>query len=239
MQAGRYVRQEKVLGQKGQDKLAKSSVCIVGCGGLGCPISLYITSSGVGSITVIDDDTVSLSNLHRQILFNEHDIGLSKVRVASEKLQKINSSASIIPVYARLNERNIEEYIQNHDLIIVGCDNLPTRYIINDACCKLNIPFINASVQGDEGSLAFFDIQHGCYRCVFPETPPADILLSSEDAGVLGAMVGVIGTVAATMAIEILTGNKKSYINKIFRFDSLTLRIKTFPFAQDELCQSC
>lgn len=239
MKTERYIKQLKVIGWSGQEKLSKSSVFIVGCGGLGCPVSLYIVSSGIGKVTIIDDDVVSLSNLHRQILFDENDVGLSKVGVACEKLKRINSSVEISPINDRLCINNIEQYINGHDLIIVGCDNLSTRYIVNDACCKMHLPFINASVLGDEGSITFFDITHGCYRCLFPDTLSDKIIPLPEEIGVLGSMVGVIGTATATMAIEVLIGNKSNYINKIFNFDSLTLQMKTFPCSKEDSCQFC
>lgn len=235
----RYERQRKVIGMLGQEKLKKSAVCIVGCGGLGCPVALYMVASGVGKITLIDDDVVSLSNLHRQILFGEKDIGLPKVDVAKNKLHQLNSHVDIVTVKDRVTAVNVEQYIQRHDLIILGCDNLSTRYAVNDACCAMQIPFINASVLGDEGAITFFDIANGCYRCLFPEPPPEHVIPSPDKMGVLGASVGVIGTAAATMAIEILAGQKANYVNKIFVFDSLTLEMKSFLFSKGNDCTSC
>lgn len=239
MDSGRYNRQLKVIGSTGQISLEQSSVFIVGCGGLGCPISLYLASSGVGQITIIDDDIVSLSNLNRQVLFGEDDIGLPKVDVAKEKLLKINSHVKVNGINDRLNEYNAMKYIHGHDLVIIGCDNLPTRYVINDVCCKIQKPYINASVLGDEGSIIFFDIAHGCYQCLFPKPPTKNTIPLPEDTGVLGPLVGVIGTVTATMVIEILIGNKFNYINKLFTFDSQTLKMKELPFSKEDSCISC
>ncbi|ELG2268044.1 HesA/MoeB/ThiF family protein [Salmonella enterica] len=239
MNIERYERQCKVIGLTGQEKLKNSSILIVGCGGLGCPVALYATSAGIGKITIIDDDIVSLSNLHRQILFGENDIGLSKVTVAKEKLLQINSEIKIIDINDRLNVNNADEYISGHDLVIVGCDNIATRYVINDICCKKHIPYINASVLGDEGAITFFDITHGCYRCLFPDIPTDNSIPLPDNVGVLGPLVGVIGTSAATMAIEVLIGNEFNYINKIFTFDSKTLRMKAFPFSADKHCNNC
>ncbi|OKO99479.1 HesA/MoeB/ThiF family protein [Xenorhabdus eapokensis] len=239
MNDDRYDRQIKVIGNEGQRKLKKSSVLIVGCGGLGCPISLYLSTAGVGKITLIDDDVISLSNLHRQILFGENDIGMLKVDVAKRQLLKLNSDIEIISINDRVNINNVEGYIDNHDIVIVGCDNLETRYIANDACCKMHIPYINASVLGDEGSITYFDIDNGCYRCIFPSAPKDKLIPSPVDIGVLGPLVGVIGTTTATMAIEILIGNKLKYINKIFTFDSLTLSMKGYPFSKNEYCCGC
>ncbi|CAI2161199.1 Molybdopterin-synthase adenylyltransferase [Serratia fonticola] len=235
----RYGRQIKVIGNDGQKKLKEASVIIIGCGGLGCPISLYMATAGVGKITIIDNDIVSLSNLHRQILFGDSDIGLLKVDIAKKQLLKLNPNIEIISISERLNVSNVEKYIENHDMVIVGCDNLETRYIVNDACCNMRIPYINASVLGDEGSITYFDVNNGCYRCIFPSAPKEKLIPLPEDMGVLGPLVGVIGTTAATMAIEILIGNKLKYINKIFTFDSLTLRMKGYPFTKDKCCLSC
>jgi len=235
----RYERQRKVIGTLGQEKLKKSAVCIIGCGGLGCPIALYMVASGVGKITLIDDDVVSLSNLHRQILFAEKDIGLSKVAAAKNSLVQLNSHVEIVTVNDRVTAGNVEKYIQGHDLIIIGCDNLPTRYAINDACCVMHIPFINASVLGDEGAITFFDIKNGCYRCLFPDSLSDKVIPPPDKIGVLGALVGVIGTSTATMGIEILIGQEANYINKIFVFDSLSLEMKSFSFSKDNYCSSC
>lgn len=239
MNAERYIRQVNVIGHLGQELLSKSSVVIIGCGGIGCPISLYITSSGVGRVTIVDNDVVSISNLHRQILFDEYDVGLPKVDVARGKLERINSNVEIISVNDYVNIDNVDDIISGHDLVIIGCDNLSTRYILNDACCRIGIPFINSSVQGDEGSISFFDITNGCYRCLFPDPLSEHIIPRPEETGVLGAMTGVIGTATATMAIEILIGNESNYINKIFNFDSLTLKMKSFDFSKELMCETC
>ncbi|MBD2794386.1 HesA/MoeB/ThiF family protein [Xenorhabdus sp. 42] len=235
----RYDRQIKVIGNDGQEKLKKASVLIIGCGGLGCPISLYMSTAGVGKITLVDDDVVSLSNLHRQILFEEDDIGKLKVDVAKRKLLKLNSNIEITGINDRINASNSANYVDNHDIVIVGCDNLETRYIVNDTCCKMGTPYINASVLGDEGSIAYFDIVNGCYRCIFPNAPKDKLIPLPADIGVFGPLVGVIGTATATMAIEILIGNELKYINKMFTFDSLTLKMKGHSFSKDECCRSC
>lgn len=239
MESLRDKRQINVISPHGQKKISNPSVFIVGCGGLGCPVSLYLTASGVGEISIIDDDVISVSNLHRQILFDERDVGKPKVMVAAEKLRKINSAARLNVYRDRISKHNAEKYLKGHDLVILGCDNFLTRYIVNDACCRLNIPFINASVQGDEGSLSYFDIEHGCYRCIFPEIPPDLVLPTPEEAGVLGPVVGVIGTTAATLAVRILTGNYEHYLNTIYNFDSTTLQMNTYSFTKESCCPGC
>lgn len=235
----RYGRQVKVIGNDGQKKLKEASVVVIGCGGLGCPISLYMATAGVGKVTIIDNDVVSLSNLHRQVLFGDSDIGMLKVDVAKRQLLKLNPNIEIISVNDRVNVNNVQRYIESHDIVIVGCDNLETRYIVNDACCNMKIQYINASILGDEGSITYFDIDNGCYRCIFPNVPKDKSIPLPDEMGVLGPLVGVIGTITATMAVEVLIGNKSKYINKIFTFDSFTLRMKGYPFSKDVCCLSC
>jgi len=239
MQDERYIRQVKLIGEEGQEKLKSSSVLIVGCGGLGCPISLYMATAGVGKLTLIDDDVVSLSNLHRQILFGFNDIGMVKVDIAKKKLLDLNPRMEITSINERLDINNVKRHISNHDLIILGCDDLDTRYIVNDACCDMNIPYINASVLGDEGSVTYFDIVNGCYRCIFPDAKSNNLTPRPEDIGVLGPLVGVIGTATATMAIEILINNESYYVNNMYVFDSLKLKMKGYSFEKSHSCISC
>jgi len=235
----RYARQKKVILDCGQDKLKAASVLIIGCGGLGCPVALYLATSGIGSITLIDDDVVSLSNLHRQVLFSENDIGLSKVEVAKRKLETLNSEVTIKTIDYRLDSNNSKEIIDKHDLVIVGCDNFPTRFVISKTCNELDIPYINASVLGDEGTIAFYDNIHGCYQCMNPDLKSLENIPAPSEIGVLGSMVGVIGTATATMAIEIIIGNQTNYLNKIFSFDAITLNMKSFEIEKNNFCKLC
>ena len=235
----RYARQKKIIGSIGQDKLTKSSVLMIGCGGLGCPISLYLVASGVGHITLIDDDVVSLTNLHRQVLFGEEDIGLKKVDVAKTKLNAINSHVKVTAISRRLMSDNARGIIEGHDLVIIGCDNFDTRFLVSELCHLLSINYINASVLGDEGAIAFYDNDNGCYQCSTGPKEELSIIPTPNDIGVLGAMVGVIGTLTATMAIEILTGNSDEYINKIFTFNSKNLNVKSYFLEKNVNCHLC
>jgi len=239
MNLSRYERQIKVIGSAGQDRLGGSSVFIVGCGGLGCPIAIYLAASGVGNITIIDDDVVSLTNLHRQIIFKESDIGLPKVAVAKKYLSDLNSEVNIFAIKDRLNKDNSKKYLEGVDLVVVGCDNYATRYDVNDACSKLGQRLVNASVLGDEGNVSFFDMKNGCYACDFPEAPPSNSIPLPGDVGVLGSLAGVVGTMAATMAIEILIGNEINYVNKIFTFDSVSFRSAILPLEKNTFCKTC
>ncbi|PMH07982.1 hypothetical protein BCU75_14475 [Vibrio splendidus] len=239
MVSERYSRQVKVIGNEAQEQLQKSSVLIIGCGGLGCPISLYLSTAGVGSLTLVDDDIVSMSNLHRQVLFGEDDIGLSKVEVASTKLKKLNSNVNIADYHTRLNKENSSSIIDGHDLVIIGCDNFETRFIVSESCQRLQVPYINASVLGDEGAITFFDVQGGCYQCLYPDLDVLNVIPTPSSIGVLGPMVGVIGASASTMALQILIGKKEKYLNKIFSFDSDTLLMKSFYYDKNENCINC
>lgn len=239
MEMDRYARQKQVIHDSGQRKLKDSSVLIIGCGGLGCPTSLYLASSGVGKLSLMDDDVVSLSNLHRQILFSEQDIGKSKVKVAQEKLKCLNSDVDITAIDFRIDESNAIETIREHDLVIVGCDNFWTRFIVSNACYQLQIPYINASVLGDEGAISFYDNINSCYQCNNPDFESLNNIPKPSDIGVLGAMVGVIGTSTATMAIEILIGNQTNFLNKHFVFDALTLQMKSFDIEKNDTCELC
>lgn len=182
---------------------------------------------------------MSLSNLHRQILFSEADIDIPKVYVAKAKLKAINSTAKIDAIWDRLTLKNAQNLIANHDLVIMGCDNFETRILVSKMCRDNDVKYINASVLGDEGNIAYYDNQHNCYMC---NTPSNDDLLQIPDpmsVGVLGPMVGVIGTMAATMAVEVLIGNDAPYYNRIYTFDSRTLKIKDFPLEKSINCTVC
>jgi molybdopterin/thiamine biosynthesis adenylyltransferase len=235
----RYVRQEMVIHKAGQHKLQNSSILIIGCGGLGCPIALYLASSGVGKLTLMDDDIVSLSNLHRQVLFTEQDIGEKKVTIARDKLKLLNSEVNISALDYRLDERNALHEIMEHDLVIVGCDNFWTRFIVSNNCYQTQTPYINASVLGDEGAISYYDNNNSCYQCNNPDYESLNNIPKPDDIGVLGAMVGVIGTAAATMAIEVLIGNQENYLNRHFVFDALTLQMKSFEIEQNDTCKLC
>ncbi|MDC0535757.1 HesA/MoeB/ThiF family protein [Francisellaceae bacterium] len=234
----RYQRHFSLIGIDGQTKLSQASVLIVGCGGVGSPVSLYLTAAGIGRIGLIDHDVVDLSNLQRQILFNENDLNKSKVLSAEAHLKALNSEIDINTCVERLDQTVAEKLFPEYDLIIDGSDNFQTRYLVNDICCQLNKPFISASVLKTQAQIGFFDIKSGCYRCLFPDAPPSELIPNCAEAGVLGSIVGVIGTMAATLALNYFI--KDSYpSNAIKIFDSETLSIKNLSYAKSSDCVSC
>lgn len=195
------------IGLNGQIALKQAKVAVVGAGGLGCPVLQYLASCGVGTIGIIDFDTVDVSNLHRQILYTADDVGKKKAILASEKITSQNSFIKTIVHDVLLDETNIEAIIKDYDLVIDGCDNFTTRYTVNDACVKLNKPLVYGSILGFEGQVAVFNYKGSKnLRDIFPEAPNAEDVPSCSENGVLGTLPGVIGTMLAHEAIKIITG---------------------------------
>tara|TARA_R100001369_G_scaffold32700_1_gene57368 strand:- start:11016 stop:12041 length:1026 start_codon:yes stop_codon:yes gene_type:complete len=203
----RYDRQIKLdeVGVSGQEKLHSASVLIVGVGGLGCPAAQYLAGAGVGKIGLMDHDKVSITNLHRQGLYNEDEIGKSKAIVAKEKLQRLNSEIELVAIEEALTIDNAEKLFREYDLIIDGTDNFETKYLINDACILEGKPWIYASIYKNEGQLSVFNYQNGpSYRCLFPKTTRQNI--SCETTGVLGVVPGIFGMLQAMEALKIILG---------------------------------
>ncbi len=228
------------MGISGQEKLKAARVLVIGAGGLGCPVLQYLTAAGVGTIGVIDDDTVDVTNLHRQILYSADDIGKGKAVTAVEKLSVMNPFINLIAITARLDESNASEIISNYDLVIDGSDNFPTRYLANDICVSLNKPLVFGSILRFEGQVSVFNYKNGpTYRCLFPEAEEGD---NCEIAGVIGILPGIIGTYMANETIkiicefgEILSGkllvlNALGNTNNIFTFR----RSAQFPVVQNK-----
>lgn len=216
----RYDRQIRLSawGQKSQDLIAKSRVLVVGAGGLGCPVLQYLTSCGVGEITVMDADKVSLSNLQRQILFSESDIGKNKAKVAVEKLQKLNSEIKITALDYFLDKSNAVELVSAHDLIIEGSDNFACKYLVNDACIIANKPWVSGSIEGFTGQLSVFNYQGGpSYRCLFAEQGQA---ANCNEIGVLGTLPGMVGSMMANEALKVLANLPNVYSGKLLQIDA-------------------
>ncbi|MFW0717857.1 ThiF family adenylyltransferase [Pedobacter sp. N23S346] len=229
MDQERYSRQLilKGFGSEAQQKLSEARVLVLGAGGLGCPVLQYLAAAGIGTIGMVDDDTVSLSNLHRQILFDTSDIGKPKVQVAAKKLRLMNPDISIKDHHIRLNKNNILNLLESYDLIIDGTDNFESRYLINDACALLKKPLIFAAVSGFEGQLAIFNVKdkQGIatnYRDLFPIPPKAGEVQNCAENGVLGVLPGIIGTMVVAETIKLITGIGQPLINKLFHYHSLT-----------------
>ncbi|MDQ3394129.1 MAG: molybdopterin-synthase adenylyltransferase MoeB [Bacteroidota bacterium] len=224
------------IGKVGQEKLKAAKVLVIGAGGLGCPILQYLTAAGVGKIGIIDFDVVDESNLQRQILFNVDDIGQHKARVAAARLKKQNPFVDFHVFQEKLDVLNALQVIQDYDLVVDGCDNFATRYLVNDACVILDKPFVFGSIFKFEGQVSVFNFKepnghHGpTYRCLFPDTPSQDEAPNCATIGVLGILPGIIGTFQANEAIKILTGIGHPLSGKLLMFDALTMQFHTIKF---------
>ena len=225
----RYHRQIilKDFGEAGQQKLFSAKVLVVGAGGLGCPALQYLAAAGVGTLGIIDGDMVDLSNLHRQILYSVHDIGFPKAEKAAEKLRELNPEITIKAYGERLNNQNAFSIIREYDIIIDGSDNFATRYMINDACVILNKPIVHGSVSQFQGQIAILNYRKNDagepvnYRDLFPKPPKEDEVPNCAEAGVLGVLPGIIGTMQASETIKLITGIGHPLINRIITFNAL------------------
>lgn len=232
------------IGEKGQLKLLNSRVLIVGAGGIGSPVAWYLAAAGVGNIGIIDDDIVDRTNLQRQILHTEQSVGAFKVDSAKERLEALNPKINIMPIKERLNAENIESIIGDYDVVLDGTDNFTTRYLINDACVKLNIPNIHGSVFRFEGQVSTFwpasaHDNAPCYRCVYPTPPPPELAPSCAEAGVLGVLPGMVGVICATEAIKILTGFGNLMVGKLLCFNAATWNFDMYDVDQKQDCKYC
>src|SRR6185369_12427386 len=207
-QTQRYARHTMLpeVGEAGQLKLLKSKILCLGAGGLGSPVGLYLAAAGVGTLGFVDDDVVDPSNLQRQILHANDRVGMPKVESAVIAVAKINPDVKVIPHQTRLSSENVLDIIKDYDVIVDGTDNFPTRYLLNDASLKLGKPVVHGSIYRFEGTVMSFIPGKGCYRCQYPSPPPPDMAPSCQEAGVLGVLCGVIGSLQANEAIKILLG---------------------------------
>ena len=222
------------FGPEAQATLQRSRVLVIGAGGLGCPILLYLAAAGVGQLTIIDADMVDVSNLQRQVLFTTADIGHPKVEAAARRLVALNPCIKVTAHIARLTRSNALELIQAHDVVVDGSDNFATRYLVNDACILAGRPLVYGAIQGFEGQASVFNYKKGpTYRCLFPEPPAPGTVPNCAEAGVLGVLPGLIGTVQATEAIKILTGIGDPLSGRLLLWNSLTMTSRTLRFAAD------
>lgn len=221
----RYARHLLIpeVGESGQIKLIQSKVLLLGAGGLGSPVAMYLAAAGVGTIGIVDADIVESSNLQRQILHGEDTLGMPKVESAANAIRRLNSAVKVQPHPVYLDESNVLEILREYDLVVDGTDNFKTRYLINDACAKLGIPNVHGAVYRFEGYVTTFTTSRSapCYRCIYPEPPPAEMAPSCAEAGVLGILPGVIGLLQAVEAIKILLGIGSNLAGKILKYDAL------------------
>ncbi|MBI9033554.1 MAG: molybdopterin-synthase adenylyltransferase MoeB [Bacteroidales bacterium] len=223
------------VGTEGQTKLKKAKVLVIGTGGLGCPVLLYLTAAGVGNIGIIDFDTVSESNLQRQILFDTHDIGKSKAKVAAKKLKAQNPYVNFEVYSTKFSKQNALKLVGEYDLVIDGTDNFPSRYLLNDACVISGKPFVFGAIYKFYGQVSVFNYKNGpTYRCLFPEQPQEDEVPNCSTIGVIGAIPGIIGTLQASEAIKIILGKGEIMSGKLFQIDLLSLNIDLIDIYKDE-----
>ncbi len=228
------------VGVEGQKKLLAAKVLVVGAGGLGCPISLYLAAAGVGTIGLVDFDTVDASNLQRQILFTTEDVGKPKVEVAAKRLKALNPDVTVNTYAVALKSDNIMDILKDYDMIIDGTDNFPTRYLTNDAAVLSGKPNVYGSIFRFEGQVTVFKTPEGpCYRCLYPEPPPPGEVPSCAEGGVMGAMVGTIGAIQATEAIKLITGAGKPAIGKFVIYNSLDVNFRVLKLHKDPECPVC
>lgn len=237
----RYSRQLMLgeVAEAGQLKLKQAKVLIIGMGGLGTPAAQYLAGAGIGHLTLVDFDEIELSNLPRQILYAEHDLGEAKVIAAAERLAEINSDIEVIAINEKLDEAALVKHIAKADLVLDCCDNLNTRYAINAQCRELKIPHVSGAAIGFDGQLAFFEHSESsapCYRCLFPEG--SEQQLNCASAGIIGPVVGMIGAMLALVAIEYLLGMAVNN-NELRCFDGRSLSWQTWKITKDPHCPCC
>jgi sulfur-carrier protein adenylyltransferase/sulfurtransferase len=228
------------VGEEGQAKLLKAKVLLVGAGGLGCPSAYYLAAAGVGTLGIIDNDVVDISNLQRQILHTNDRVGKPKVESAKMTLEALNPDVKVIPYRAKLTSANIMEIIKDYDIVVDGSDNFPTRYLVNDACILTKTPNVHGSIfQFDGQATVFYPGQGPCYRCLYPEPPPADMAPSCAEAGVLGVLPGLVGVIEALEAIKLILGKGDPLIGRLLCFNTLTMEITTLNLRRDPNCPMC
>jgi sulfur-carrier protein adenylyltransferase/sulfurtransferase len=239
----RYARHLAIpeLGEKGQLRLLKSRVLIAGLGGLGSPAAFYLAAAGVGTLGLLDSDSVDESNLQRQILHDTESIGRRKVASAAETLARFNPQTQLRSFDQRMSTDNARDLVQEFDLILDGTDNFSTRYLLNDVCVALKKPLVYGSVLGFQGRVAVYDPskKSPCYRCIFPEPPPRGMAPTCVEAGVLGTLPGIIGTLQALEAIKVLSGVGEPLTQAMLVFDGLRSDFKKFQIEPDPHCPVC
>ena len=240
--SSRYARHLALpqVGAGGQRRIAAARVLVVGAGGLGSPVLLYLAGAGVGSITVVDDDRVALSNLHRQVLHDAAAVGVLKVESATRRMAALNADVRVTAIAERVDDRNAAQLVAGMDVVIDGSDNFATRFALSDACAAARIPYVYGSVQGFEGQAAVLcDGDAPCYRCLFPEAPPEGSVPACGEAGVLGTLPGIIGTIQATEALKVLTGAGDVLRGRLLMVDGLRMRFHEVALQRNRDCPAC
>jgi sulfur-carrier protein adenylyltransferase/sulfurtransferase len=228
------------IGADGQQKLLDAKVLLLGAGGLGSPTALYLAAAGVGTLGIVDDDDVDLSNLQRQVIHSTQRIGIPKVDSAEQAIHELNPDVNVVKYPVRLDASNIMEIIEGYDVIVDGVDNFPTRYLLNDATVRLKIPVVSASILGFDGQLSVFKPYEGpCYRCLFREPPPAELAPSCGANGVLGVLPGTMGLLQATEVVKLIVGIGEPAIGRLLLYDALAATLTEVKVHRDPDCPIC
>lgn len=241
-QIERYSRQILLpnIGGKGQEKLLGAKVLIIGAGGLGSPAALYLASAGVGRIGIVDSDVVELNNLQRQVLHSTQNVGKPKVDSARERMTGINTDVEVIPHKVRLTSENILDIIGKYDIIVDGSDNFPTRYLVNDACVLSKKPLSHGGIFRYDGqAITIVPGESACYRCLFPEPPPPGLVPSCQEAGILGAVAGVIGVIQANEVLKLILGIGEPLAGRLLVFNALESSFRIVKVPRNRECPIC
>ncbi|MCL4498142.1 MAG: molybdopterin-synthase adenylyltransferase MoeB [Deltaproteobacteria bacterium] len=228
------------VGGEGQIKLLSSKVLLIGAGGLGAPCGYYLGAAGIGTLGIVDFDTVDLSNLQRQIWHGTADVGRYKVDSAKDSIARINPDVNVVTYKEKISSENIKGLIKDYDVIIDATDNFPTRYLINDACHFMRKPLVYGSIFRFDGQATVFLPEEGpCYRCLFPSPPPPGLVPSCQEAGVLGVLPGVVGAIQANEAIKIILGVGQTLNGRLLIYDALDMKFTEMKLRQDRTCPLC
>ncbi len=228
------------VGVEGQERISNAKVLIVGAGGLGSPVALYLAAAGVGTIGIADADTVDLSNLQRQIIHFTEDLGVPKVESAVRKMTRLNPDISVQPRKTRLTAQNIAKVIAGYDFVVDGTDSFPSKFLINDACTMAGISFSHGGILRFTGqAMTVVPGKSACYRCVFKSPPPVDLVPSCREAGVLGAIAGMLGTIQAAEALKFVTGAGELLTDTMLTFDALTMDFRKVRLKRNPKCALC
>ena len=228
------------IGKEGQERILKSKVLVVGLGGLGSSVAYYLAAAGIGMLGIVDYDFVDITNLNRQILYKEEDLGKSKTEIAKDELKRLNSEIKIIPYHLRLTKENIGEIFKKYDIIVDCSDNFDTRYLINDIAVLFSKPFVHGALLGYEGHVTTIDVKKGpCYRCLFKEPPPSGTTPCCREAGVLGALAGVVGSIQSLEVFKLVLGIGNPLVGELLTFDVLKSSFRKINFIKNKNCIAC
>jgi adenylyltransferase/sulfurtransferase len=227
------------VGSRGQRKLMQSKVLILGAGGLGSPSAIYLSLAGVGTVGLVDFDVVDLSNLQRQILHHTADVGRSKLQSARDTIHAFNPDVNVVLHETRLESHNAMEIISQYDMVVNGADNFATRYLVNDACYLAGKPLVDGSILIFDGQATVFIPGQGCYRCLFPSPPPPGMVPNCAEAGVLGALTGLVGSIQATEALKLILGIGESLSSRLLLIDALSMNFREVKIKRNPACPLC